>query len=491
MAAPPEQAEATAFLQRLAGAAPVETHISLVFVGHDTVWKLKKAVRLAFLDFSDVEARRRFALRELELNRMAAQGMYRDVVPLVRRADGSLALDEEGEVLDWVLRMARVPKGDFLDEIAAAGGLTPELLDALGDAVAEYHRELPRASPGVVAAMRHVTDGNARSALDAGLPPTEVAKWQSAALAALEGIAPWLAQREQDGFVRRAHGDLHLGNLCLWQGKVVPFDALEFDESMATIDLGYDLAFLLMDLDQRVGRTAANRVMNRYVARTGDAALTRGLPVFLSLRAMVRAHVEAKRGNGELAARYLKASAGYLQVRPPVIVAVGGLPGTGKSTVARAVAPALGNAPGALVLRSDEIRKRQHGVLPEQRLSQAAYTKAASEAVFEELARLTGETAAAGHSVIADATFIDGVDRKRVEAAALSAGVRFVGVWLEAPMTVLEKRIGTRRGDASDATLVVLHAAAQAGAGAGTWHALDAGGAVEAAAHAVLAIVGD
>ena len=490
MAAPPEQAEATAFLQRLAGAAPVETHISLVFVGRDTVWKLKKAVRLAFLDFSDVRARRRFSLRELELNQLAAPGMYRDVVPLVRRADGSLGLSGEGEVVDWVLRMARVPKTDFLDEIAAAGGLTDALLDALGDAVAGYHRKLPRASPGVVAAMRHVTEGNARSALDAGLPSAEVAAWQSAAIAALEGIAPWLAQREHDGFVRRAHGDLHLGNLCLWQGKVVPFDALEFDEAMATIDLGYDLAFLLMDLDQRVGRVAANRVMNRYVARTGDAALTRGLPLFLSLRAMVRAHVEAKRGNGVLAARYLASAARYLRVRPAVIVAVGGLPGTGKSTVARAVAPAVGNAPGALVLRSDEIRKRQHGVDPQQRLPQEAYSKAASDAVFEELARLAGETAAAGHSVVADATFIDGVDRERVESAAVSAGVPFVGVWLQAPMAVLEKRIEARRGDASDATLPVLHAAAQAGAGAGTWHAVDAGGAVEAAAGAVRVIVG-
>ncbi len=267
MAAPPEQAEAAAFLQRLAGTTPVETHISLVFLGRDAVWKLKKAVRLAFLDFSDVESRRRFSLRELELNQAAAPGMHRDVVPLVRRADGSLALGEEGEVLDWVLRMARVPKGDFLDGIAAAGALTAELLDELGDAVAAFHGALAPASAAVVAAMRHVTEGNARSALDAGLPPMEVETWRSAALAALDGIAPWLERRARDGFVRRAHGDLHLGNLCRWQGKVAPFDALEFDEAMATIDLGYDLAFLLMDLDQREGRAAANRVMNRYAWR--------------------------------------------------------------------------------------------------------------------------------------------------------------------------------------------------------------------------------
>ena len=142
MAAPPEQAEAAAFLQHLAGSPPVETHISLVFVSPDTVWKLKKAVRLAFLDFTDLEARHRFTLRELELNQPAAPGLYRDVVPLVRRTDGTLALHEPGEVLDWVLRMAHVPHDDFLDEIAAADKLTPELLDALGDAVATYHQSL-------------------------------------------------------------------------------------------------------------------------------------------------------------------------------------------------------------------------------------------------------------------------------------------------------------------------------------------------------------
>jgi hypothetical protein len=477
MAVPPEQAEAAAFLRQLAGSAPAETHISLVFVSRDTVWKLKKAVRLSFLDFSTVEARRRFAVRELELNRAAAPGLYQDVVPLVRRADGSLALDEAGNVVDWVLRMARVPHGDFLDVIAAEGRLTAELLDALGDAVAAFHLGLAAdICHNPVAAMRRVADGNALSALDAGLPADAVEAWLTRITIAQNAIAPWLARRGSDGFVRRAHGDLHLGNLCLWGGRPVPFDALEFDEAMATIDLGYDLAFLLMDVERRVSRAAANRVLNRYVARTGDAALTRGLPVFLSLRAMVRAHVEAKRGNAALAEEYLAAAADYLCVRPAVMVAIGGLPGSGKSTLARALAPELGNAPGALVLRSDEIRKRQHGVAPEQRLPQPAYSEAASQAVFAELAALAGKVAAGGHSVIADATFIDADDRALLEDAAAAANVRFVGLWLEAPIAVLEERVQARHSDASDATLAVLHAAARAGAGAGAWVAIDASG---------------
>ena len=485
MTVPPEQAEAAKFLRDLAGSDPVETHISLVFVGADTVWKLKKAVRLAFLDFTSLDARHRFALRELELNASAAPGLYRDVVPIVRGPGDALTLgdahDTTRPVVDWVLRMARVPADDFLDAIAAAGGLTPALLDALGDAVAAYHHALPAVTgTDPAAAMRDVTSGNVQSAIDAGLPADAVQDWQNCLLVALDGIAPWLAERLRAGFVRRAHGDLHLGNLCLWHGRPVPFDALEFDEAMATIDLGYDLAFLLMDLDQRVTRRAANHVLNRYVARTGDAALTRGLPVFLSLRAMVRAHVEAKRGHAADASRYLSAAARYLRVEPPMVVAIGGLPGTGKSTLARAIAPELGRAPGALVLRSDEIRKHMHGVPPEHRLPQSAYSEAASEAVFATLTEMVRNVANGGHAVIADATFIDPRHRAMVAAAAQGAGLRFVGLWLEAPLPLLEARIAARQHDASDATVAVLHAIGSANPQAGDWIAVDASDAASA-----------
>jgi aminoglycoside phosphotransferase family enzyme/predicted kinase len=477
MAAPTEQAEVVHFLQALAGSAPLETHISLVFVGTETVWKLKKAVRLAFLDFTSLEQRRRYAERELALNAPVAPCLYRDVVSVVRREDGRLDFGQasEGKVLDWVLRMARVPATDFFDAIAAAGRLTPELLDALGDAVAAFHRGLSAASvTDIVASMREVMQGNVRSARDAGLPEAAVAAWQMRLKAAFDVIAPWLAERERAGLVRRAHGDLHLGNFCLWRGRPVPFDALEFDEAMATIDLGYDLAFLLMDLDRRVSRAAANRVLNRYVAQTADTALTRGLPVFLSLRAMIRAHVEAKRANAAAAAAYLAAASAYLEPRQSVVLAIGGLPGSGKSTLARILAPELGPAPGALVLRSDEIRKRQHGAAPEERLSPAAYSDAANDAVAHELARLVRESARSGHAVIADATFIDLSHRAEVEHAARAQGIPFLGLWLTAPLAELEARILARRYDASDATVAVLRAASRNNPQARGWVEIDA-----------------
>jgi aminoglycoside phosphotransferase family enzyme/predicted kinase len=486
VAIPPQQQEVAALLRGLAGREPVETHISAVFLGAETVWKLKKAVRLPFLDFSTVALRKRFALREFELNALAAPGLYRDVVPVVRGTDGALALGGGGEPVDWLVRMARVPERDFFDVIAASGGLTPTLHDHVADTVAALHHRLAPVARDQAAALAGVIDGNARSAEAAGLPTDAVRRWRTGAEAALAERADWLRARGEGGFVRRCHGDLHLGNLCLWRGRPVAFDALEFDEELAVIDTAYDLAFLLMDLDRRCGRAAANRVLNRYVARTGDWGLVRGLPLFLSLRAMVLAHVSASRERPEDWRDYLDRALAYLAPPAPVALAIGGLPGTGKSSLARALAPELGPAPGALILRSDEFRKRRFSVAPEERLPPSAYEEPVSRAVLGELCRAAGEVFAAGHAVIADATFIDPADRVAVQSACAAA--RFLGVWLHAPLPVLEARVAGRSGDASDATVAVLRRAAGADPGAMDWHRADAsdGAAALAAVRAAL-----
>ena len=485
MNVPAAQAEVAALLRRLAGADPVETHISAVFVGPDTAWKLKKAVALGFLDFSTLAAREHFLRRELEINHPAAPTLYRDVVPVVRAGDGGLALGGPGEPVDWVLRMAPVPPGDFLDAVAARGGLDAALLDAIADAAHGLHAALPPV-PGVdaPAAMLRVLEGNAAAALAAGLPGPRLRALAEATRGWIARLAPWLADRAASGRVRRCHGDLHLGNLCLLAGRVTPFDALEFDEALATIDTGYDLAFLLMDLDHRVGRAAANRVLNRYVARSGDAGLVAGLPLWLSLRAMIRAHAVAKAKGPAQGLPYLDRAEAMLAPPPPRLVAVGGLQGTGKSRLARALAPALGAAPGALVLRSDEIRKRQAGLAPEQRLPAEAYTPAASEAVLAELGSLAAAALRVGHAVIADAAFLRPAERAAIEAARGDAP--FQGLWLEAPLAVLRARVTARRGDASDADAAVLEAAAARDPGPIAWIRLDASGdPVPAARHSL------
>ena len=476
MAIPPQQQEVARFLHALSGAEPHETHISAVFVGKDTAWKLKKAVRLSFLDFTTIEARRHFLQRELELNQPAAPGIYRDIGAIVRRADGTLGLtsDPQSTPMDWVLRMSPVPEADFLDAMAARGALTPALLDAVGDAVANYHAALkPVAGYDSHAGLLRAAEGNTRAALAAGLPTQRVTDWLAGMRDALRHRAAWLAARTDAGLVRRCHGDLHLGNLCLWNGVPVPFDALEFDEDLATIDLGYDLAFLLMDLDRRVDRAAANRVMNRVLARSGDEAMTHGLPPFLSMRAMVRAHVRAASGHAD-ATDYLDAALAYLAPGPAIVVAIGGLQGTGKSTLARLLAPRLGAAPGAVVLRSDEIRKRTHGAAPEQRLPESAYADAANAAVNAVLLDHAVTIATGGHAVVVDATFLDASLRRQLAERMRAAPVPFLGVWLEAPLDVLEARIAARQADASDATIAVLRRFAAADPGAIDWLRVDA-----------------
>ncbi|UPG71306.1 AAA family ATPase [Roseomonas gilardii subsp. gilardii] len=262
------------------------------------------------------------------------------------------------------------------------------------------------------------------------------------------------------------------------------FDALEFDEALATVDTGYDLAFLLMDLDRRADRTAANRTLSRYLGRTGDTGLLGGLAPWLALRAMVRSYCEVLAGTDGMP--YLRAAQRYLEPVPPVLLAVGGLPGTGKTWLARALAPGIGVAPGALVLRSDEIRKRLAGVEPETRLPPEAYTPARKAETYAAFLREAREALSGRHSVIADATFLDPAQRAGIEAVAREAGCPFLGLWLEAPVEVLRSRIAGRRHDASDADLAVLEASARLDPGSLTWERVRADGDPVAAARTLL-----
>jgi predicted kinase len=283
--------------------------------------------------------------------------------------------------------------------------------------------------------------------------------------AALHGAAGVLDERAAAGFVRRCHGDLHLNNIVLWRGRPVLFDAIEFDDSLATIDTLYDLAFLLMDLDQRGQRSAANAVLNRYLWRSGaalDLQGLRALPLFLGLRSAIRAMVTAERAEQErdeaqardrqAGHRYLGAALGYLEPAAPRLIAVGGLSGTGKSTLARVLAPDIGPAPGAVHLRSDLERKSIFGVGETTPLGSDAYTKTTSEKVYTTLNEKLRHVLAAGHAGVVDAVFARPGERAGIEAVAAGLGVPFQGLWLEAPPDALVGRVAARRGDASDAT---------------------------------------
>jgi predicted kinase len=285
------------------------------------------------------------------------------------------------------------------------------------------------------------------------------------------------------------HGDLHLDNIVLWRGQPVLFDAIEFDEALATTDTLYDLAFLLMDLERRGRRLSANRVLNRYLWRSHSDLDLEGLaamPLLLGLRAGVRALVAADRlrlagGDVEAGKRaeaqdYLAAALRFLDPAGPRIVAVGGLSGTGKSTLAAALAPDVGPSPGAVHLRSDLERKAILGVEETHRLGPEAYTAEANARVYAELLRKTRLAATAGHGVVVDAVFAREPEREAVGRMAAEVGVPFQGLWLTAPREVLLARVGARVGDASDATPDVVARQLAGDVGAMSWTEIDGSG---------------
>jgi len=338
--------------------------------------------------------------------------------------------------------------------------------------------------------MQEVVDGNAED-LRRSVPELLDGRAVEALIAAtsreLGRIGHLLDRRSKAGFVRHCHGDLHLENLVLQGGRPVLFDCIEFNDDFARIDLLYDQAFLLMDLlDRGYGRQARD-LLQACLDRTEDDAGLALLPFFLSVRAAVRAKVEAFAGHGEKAQGYLDLARRALAPEPARLVAIGGRSGTGKSSVARALAPGQGALPGALLLRSDVIRKRMFGKAPTEQLPQSAYAESVSAEVFERLARRAQTLLEAGRTVIADGVFADPAKRARIEAAAAAAGVPFRGFWLEAPEAVLEARVGARTGDASDADIAVVRAQAAMPTGRIDWQRIDATGTVETVAGRVAA----
>lgn len=501
-----EQDEVFAFLVDPAThrvAAPVrriDTHGAAVFLAGGHAYKVKRAVRFPFMDFSTLEKRRLACENEIRVNKPNAPDLYLGVVPISRHGD-RLKLGPGPEIIEWAVHLVRFDETRTLDRLAERGALDLALTARLGGIVARAHREAPVVADGrTTNALRRQMDETlaALAGSPATFDPAATAILSSRMTAAFGRVEALLVAREKSGQARRCHGDLHLGNIVEIGLAPVLFDAIEFDDSFATSDVLYDFAFLLMDLWVRGLTRHANGVLNRYLWACHDIeaqlAGLAALPLFLALRAAIRARVIDLRGHktdADIASvrRHFEGACHFLDDAPVDLVAIGGLSGTGKSTLAALLAPSIGRAPGAVHLRTDIERKRLHGAGELDRLPCEAYKPECTAEVYAHVRELAGVALEAGQSVVIDAVHLRESERTAAACVAEARGARFTGLWLEAPLDSLRARVSERSNDASDATDAIVLQQAGKPVGALTWTRLDASGPVEPLAGAALAAI--
>jgi aminoglycoside phosphotransferase family enzyme/predicted kinase len=458
----------------------IETHISWVLLTGEYVYKIKKPVDFGFLDFSTLEKRHHYCEEELRLNQRLAPKLYLEVVSITGSEDQP-QINGPGEAIEYAVKMRQFPQSAQLDRLLAAGQLEPGVIDRLADKVAQFHlsiKSVEADSPfGDVDHLRLPMMENftqIREAIDeADVMPTldALQKWTRRQLGAL---APVIAERKADGFVRECHGDMHLRNIALWQDEIVVFDCIEFNPNLYWIDVISEIAFFIMDLEDREQEALAQRFLNRYLETTGDYYGLRMLPFYKVYRAMVRAKVDALRlkqergqeqaGSSEYGQtfsefhQYLQLAERYIQPARPVLLINYGLSGSGKSVTTRQLAEAL----PAIQLRSDIERKRLFKVPPFGVASverEVLYSAEAHDRTYAHLVELAGKLLKAGYTVIVDAANLHRERRQQFVELAESIQVPYLVLAFEAEEAILRRRIEQRarnREDVSDATVTVL-----------------------------------
>jgi len=461
----------------------VETHISWVLLTGAFAYKLKKPVDFGFLDFSTLAKRREYCEQELHLNRRLAPALYLDVVAITER-DGQAVFveagaDEDGadesEIIEYAVKMRQFPQSAQLDNRLARGELTLAQMDAIADMVARFHREVAVAggdtrwgSPVQVYApveenFRQIRQrpsvGNHRALLD------ELESWSRSSFTRLEAV---FEQRKQHGFIRECHGDMHLRNMLWLDDEPLAFDCIEFNPSLRWIDVLSEVAFLVMDLQDREQPALAQRFLNHYLECTGDYAGLSVLSFYLVYRAMVRAKVDAiraaqqgidateKAGAEREHLSYLRLAHAYTQLADVRLIITRGMSASGKSTVSQQ----LMAFPGYIRIRSDVERKRLFDIDRHARagagIEAGIYSEKATRATYARLVELAAGVLAAGYSAIIDAAFLQPWQRQLFRQLATDSGVPYIILDVFASADSLRERIRQRSGDVSDADLRVL-----------------------------------
>ena len=439
------------------GAEVIETHISWVLLASETAYKIKKPVRLSFVDYASLAARRHFCEEELRLNRRLAPSLYLGL-STVTGTPGQPAIDGPGPVLEYAVRMRRFPAGALFSEKAEAGTLRPAEVDDLAALLANFHDHARRAGAAAGFGAAPMRRSAALAALH-GVQPfaqepewTRLRDWMDAQAALL---APLWQERKSGGWIRECHGDLHLDNLIAPPAGVAAFDGIEFDPALRWTDVLDDIAFAVMDFAAHGRRDFAFRLLNGWLDRIGGHETLPALRFSLVYRALVRAQVAGLREDRARIRRYLDAASGWLEPTTPRLVITHGLPGSGKTFQSQG----LLEREGAIRLRSDVERKRLFGLgmLQDSRAAGLeVYGRETTARTYERLLAGARSALAAGFTAILDAAYLRRAEREQARALAVSLGVPFLILHCEAPPETLRQRLLARRGDASEADAGVL-----------------------------------
>jgi aminoglycoside phosphotransferase family enzyme/gluconate kinase len=444
----------------------LQTHISYVLLTGEFAYKVKKPLDFGFLNYSTLEKRKHFCTEELRLNQRGAPELYLDVVPITQSGD-SFQLNGQGKAVEYTVKMRQFPQDTLLNHLFEQGKLSESLLEELAIAIADFHRRAHTDDYikgfGSVESIRAAFDENyEQTQRYIGGPQTQQQfdDTQAYTNAFFEERADLFQRRVADGWVRECHGDLHLGNICYWNNTLHLFDCIEFNEEFRFVDVMFDIAYIVMDLEMQQRRDLSASFLNSYVEQTGDWEGLDVLPIYVNRQSYVRAKVtsfmlddpsvdeDTKAIASAKAAQYYRLAWNYTRPKHGKLILMAGLSGSGKSTVARQIAGTL----GAVHIRSDAVRKHLAGISVNQRGDASIYTPEMTQKTYGRLLNLGVRLAAAGYAVILDAKYDRAQLRQAAIAQATAHSLPLHIVYCDAPMDVRLDRVQQRSGDIADAT---------------------------------------
>jgi aminoglycoside phosphotransferase family enzyme/predicted kinase len=451
----------------------IQTHISYILLTGEYAYKVKKPLNFGFLDYSTLDKRHHFCQEELRLNQRAAAELYLQVLPVAQVGDRFQFTDQVSEAVEFVVQMRQFPQETLLTALFDRGDLTADGIAELARAIAKFHKTAARSAYidtfGQVDQIRQAFDENyAQTEKYIGGPQTleQFQETQAYSDRFFAEQADLFQERVTQGWIRECHGDLHLGNICYWRDRFWLFDCIEFNEPFRFVDVMFDIAYIVMDLNARQRPDLRTRFLNTYCEQMGDWEGLRILPLYVNRQSYVRAKVTSfllddpaidssqKAAIQDTAALYYKLAWDCTQPKPSgKIILMAGLSGSGKSTLARQLAEQT----GAIAIRSDAVRKHLGGIALEERGDDRLYTPEMTQKTYDRLRELGMHLARTeGYTVILDAKYDRVALRQPVLEAARAANLAVEIYHCTAPLEVLRDRLQQRTGDIADATVDVL-----------------------------------